>query len=65
MPRKMYEMQDRCVRGSEDAAKIAKAGYPYAKTKKKAVQDIIDHYDQKETNRKNENVVRRHKRAPR
>ena len=64
-PRKEYKMQYRWRRGFKDAYEIANAIYPYAKTKKKALKDIIDHYDHKETNRKNEDVVRRHTRASR
>jgi hypothetical protein len=64
-PRKEYKMQYRWRRGFTDAYKIANAIYPYAVTKKKALKDIIDHYDHKKTNCKNENVVRRHKRSPR
>ncbi len=64
-PRKEYKMQYRWRRGFKDAYEIANAIYPYAVTKKKALKDIIDHYDHKKTNCKNENVVRRHKRAPR
>ena len=52
-------MQYRWRKGFKDACEIANAIYPYAVTKKAALKDIIEHYDNKEADRKNENVVRR------
>ena len=64
-PRKEHKMQYRWRRVFRDAYKIAKAIHPFAKTKKKDLEKIIRHYDNKETNRKTENVVRRHTRPSR
>ena len=58
-PRQGYKMQYRWRKGFKDACEIANAIYPYAVTKKAALKDIIEHYDNKEADRKNENVVRR------
>ena len=64
-PRKEYKMQYRWRRGFKDAYEIASAIYPYAITKKAALKDIIKHYDDKEMDSKNEDVVRRSTRPSR
>ena len=64
-PRKEYKMQYRWRRGFKNAYEIASAIYPYAITKKAALKDIIKHYDDKEVNCKNEDVVRRSTRPSR
>ena len=64
-PRKEYKMQYRWRRGFKHAYEIASAIYPYAVTKKAALKDIIKHYDNKEMDSKNEDVVRRSTRSSR
>ena len=58
-PRKEYKMQYRWRRGFKHAYEIASAIYPYAITKKAALKEIIRHYDDKEVNCKDKDVLRR------